>query len=1342
MGTTAYDERDYAFGQVMLTLRTEIGLTQAGLAKELGVSRRAVGEWEAGSSYPKPQHLKEVVALGVKSQAFRVGHEAEEIRALWKAACQKVLLDERWLSSLLESSHTPLLHLVPKTIEESMTVEVGRTGASPVPATPLPCACSVTEPLPNSVPRVDWSDALAVPIFYGREEELALLSQGIVQEHCHVVSVLGMGGIGKSALSVSAMYQISGHFEVVIFRSLRDSPSFEELLDECLQVLSPQPTGQGQGTVPTDQRIGQLSSGQGQGTVPTDQRIGLLPGQGQGTVSTDQRIGLLLAYLRKMRVLVVLDNLESLLEAGDPRGRLRPSFEGYGHFLRRVSETAHQSCLLLTSREKLADLRPLESKHSPVRSLRLSGLDEAACKRLLVEKEVVGAEAEQERLIEIYGGNPLALKIVAETIFDLFGGEIGLFLAEETLIFGGIADLLGEQFARLSALEKTVLYWLSIAREPMTLDELQEILVSPLPRIRVLEAVDGLRRRSLIERGKRAGSFTLQAVVMEYVTAALIAEGSREIQQQRLNLLIEHGLSQAKASEYVRQIQERLLLSPLLARLQMAYSGGTDVGSALGTTPTGPVEGQLLSLLNQLREQADSAQGYGPANLIALLRLQRGNLNRLDLSKLCIRGASLHGIEMQATSLCGALIRDTVLTEAVSDTRSVAISQDGAFWAAGGLQGEVRVWGEGGRTLLFIWQAHTDAVQTLAFSPDGRTLASGSLDNTVRLWDVRACSHGVSPCHALLWMNRHNCPFNLVFSPDGYLLACAGMSSTVPLWDTQSGVNLQRLEHPAHVLAVAWSPNGRPFASTCFDGQLRLWERQEAQPRPHVEILQLSTSWETGAAKSLAFAPDGTTLVSAGWKDRRVRLWDVGSGRLLHTFEGETNQINRVVWSPDGRTLASCSYQKAIWLWDVEQRRHRATLSGHTSDINGMAFTPDSQRLLSGSADSTLRVWDVESGQCMRVMQGYAVSYHSFDWSPNGSHLVSGGTDGVVTLWDLGSERPPKELRGHTWAVYGVGWSPDGRFVASCGGDAVVRLWNPTTHASVRVLENCATPFQGMSWSPDGRLLAVGTYLYGMCVWDVREGRLHWVGEPDRDIFVSAAWSPDGSLLAGGSNDGNVYLWQRADGMRREELSGHRGYVRSLAWSPDGAMLASGGGDRGSGELFLWDMQACKVCRDGTRVLDQPSTCPPPLSLPMRTFTGHSGMVYAVVWSRGRTGASEQGQAAVPTGSYGPRGDRLISGGEDGRLYWWDVESGECVNVQEACHGTIRALRVSPDGKFLASCGDDGAIRIWDLESGEHLRTLRRDRPYERLNITGVRGLNEAEIASLRALGAIEEVGP
>ncbi len=120
----SYGERDYAFGQMMLTLRTRIGLTQAGLAELLHVSRRAVAEWEAGSAYPKAEHLKELIALGVRASAFPAGHEAEEIRGFWKAAHQKVLLDETWLAALLDRPRPALTLLPPVPLENPQRGEV------------------------------------------------------------------------------------------------------------------------------------------------------------------------------------------------------------------------------------------------------------------------------------------------------------------------------------------------------------------------------------------------------------------------------------------------------------------------------------------------------------------------------------------------------------------------------------------------------------------------------------------------------------------------------------------------------------------------------------------------------------------------------------------------------------------------------------------------------------------------------------------------------------------------------------------------------------------------------------------------------------------------------------------------------------------------------------------------------------------------------------------------------------------------------------------------------------------------------------------------------------------
>jgi transcriptional regulator with XRE-family HTH domain len=128
MNRYAYGARDDIFGQMMLTLRTNIGLTQAGLAERVGISRRAVAEWEGGLAYPNAEHLKAFLALCVRQQAFPPGREAEEIHALWKAAHQKVLLDELWLHTLLGAPRQrsePVATLPGKQTRAGATRELG-----------------------------------------------------------------------------------------------------------------------------------------------------------------------------------------------------------------------------------------------------------------------------------------------------------------------------------------------------------------------------------------------------------------------------------------------------------------------------------------------------------------------------------------------------------------------------------------------------------------------------------------------------------------------------------------------------------------------------------------------------------------------------------------------------------------------------------------------------------------------------------------------------------------------------------------------------------------------------------------------------------------------------------------------------------------------------------------------------------------------------------------------------------------------------------------------------------------------------------------------------------------
>jgi hypothetical protein len=411
--------------------------------------------------------------------------------------------------------------------------------------------------------RQDWGEAPDVIGFVGRADELATLRDWLLDERCRLAVVLGMGGIGKTALASRLALDAAPNFQRVYWRSLRDALPAGEWMAGAIGFLSGHH---------------------------------LVPPEGESA-----RLGVLLELLRDQRSLLVLDNFETVLQPGQQEGRYREGFAGWGALLRAVGETRHQSCLLLTSREAAPELAVLGG--GVVRRFQLGGLGVPEGQVFLADKQLSGNAEDWANLIARFGGNGLALKVVGESIREVFGGVIGAFLESgSAAVFGGIRRLLAEQIGRSSPLEQHMLRVLAVEREPVTLTELMASLVPRISRGAVLEAIEALRRRSLVERAETAGAaaFTLQSVVLEYVTDRLVEDAGDEIARAQPVLLVEQPLVKAQAKDYVRQSQERLIGTPILQQLTTHY--GKD-----------GAEQRLLALLETWRDRPDVEQGYDPA---------------------------------------------------------------------------------------------------------------------------------------------------------------------------------------------------------------------------------------------------------------------------------------------------------------------------------------------------------------------------------------------------------------------------------------------------------------------------------------------------------------------------------------------------------------------------------------------------------------------------------------------------------------------------------------------------------------------------------------------------------
>lgn len=256
-------------------------------------------------------------------------------------------------------------------------------------------------------PQIDWGEAIALDAFYGRQQESHLLEQWIMRDRCRLVGIFGVGGIGKTSLSASLTQKIANaqlvsaypqhaacrtpQFEYIIWRSLRNAPLLHSLLTDLIQVLS----------------------NRAEICIPA---------------TVEEQITQLISYLRNHRCLLVLDNGETILQGGNCSGRYRLGYENYADLFKSIGETLHQSCLVLTSREKPNEIAWLEGETLPVRSLSLQGLQIAEGQQLFQLKLAYPSDEStalvQQSLVQQYSGNPLVLKIVATTIQEVFDGVL------------------------------------------------------------------------------------------------------------------------------------------------------------------------------------------------------------------------------------------------------------------------------------------------------------------------------------------------------------------------------------------------------------------------------------------------------------------------------------------------------------------------------------------------------------------------------------------------------------------------------------------------------------------------------------------------------------------------------------------------------------------------------------------------------------------------------------------------------------------------------------------------------------------------------------------------------
>jgi transcriptional regulator with XRE-family HTH domain len=456
-----------SFGGLLLRYRARSGLTQSQLASRTGVHVRSIQCWEAEVNYPGADRLRGLIAAFAEAGALDAGHEEAAAEGLWTAAMRQAPrlvqpFDSTWFRGVLGS-------LLP----------AARADSSGIAA----MVWSTIQPAAPAARREDWADAPDVSESVGRLRELATLRQWVLDQRCQIVELSGMGGIGKTTLATRLARDVAPHFDLVYWRSLKFAPSTADWLAGAITFIAGDAVE--------------------------------VPGR------VDECLALLVKLLQERRCLLILDNLETLLEAYDTQGRFQDPFDEYGALLQSLGETRHQSCMLLTSREASADVSMMAA--SAVRSMELRGFTVEDSRDLLHDKQLTGTDLDWADFVARCGGNGLVLRMSAETVRQVFCGDIGSFLlavGSNGAIHGGVRRLLASQLdERLSEVEREVVAMLARSSEPLTAARLLGELGPRMGRGTVIEALEALRRRSLIEPSESGAGLSLHAVVRDYVAA-------------------------------------------------------------------------------------------------------------------------------------------------------------------------------------------------------------------------------------------------------------------------------------------------------------------------------------------------------------------------------------------------------------------------------------------------------------------------------------------------------------------------------------------------------------------------------------------------------------------------------------------------------------------------------------------------------------------------------------------------------------------------------------------------------------------------------------------------------
>ncbi|MHC4995740.1 MAG: WD40 domain-containing protein [Planctomycetota bacterium] len=563
------------------------------------------------------------------------------------------------------------------------------------------------------------------------------------------------------------------------------------------------------------------------------------------------------------------------------------------------------------------------------------------------------------------------------------------------------------------------------------------------------------------------------------------------------------------------------------------------------------------------------------------------------------------------------------------------------------------------------------------------------------------------------------------FSPDGRYLATDGPGFSITISDAVTGgVTRELFGHGGPIRSLKWSPDGRYVASS--SGRVRVWD-----PSTGRAVNELNG--HDGNVFALAWSPDSARLAS-GANDVLIKIWDVGSGRELETYQHPRHfgGIAALGWNRDGSRFASASYNGAVVVWDATPRGlEPRTVFNFVENPIYLAWAPDGTRLAVTGYGGDVKIWDVEAGAPSGSEQGppppgvLAPKVHSgaacrsLAWSEDGRRIATGGSDNAVTMLDARTGEKIQAFIGHTDHVYDIAWSPDGSRIVSASEDRTVRVWDPQRDPARDTLRGHTDRLWDMDWNPDGRRLASSSRDGSVRVWDLDTRRtIAVLPISDRSRGIRVTWNHDGSRLATSTRNSGLQVWE-LDTNNRATPRLMRGSVNddgaaTFAWSPDGLRIASG---LSTSEIGVWDPGTGELVKTYT-VEAAPGEDTPytgniywsPDGKYLTNCARESRYMSLIEVATGEVTRWESGhEAYIIDMAWRPGSHVLASGSYDQTVILWDAPAGKILHKLVGHTNLIGKLAWNADADRLVSVSLDQSVKLWDARSGMEVFSMSLD---------------------------------